>query len=41
MDQGRIIETGRHDELMEKRGAYFEMVERQRLAFGTLDVIED
>jgi ATP-binding cassette, subfamily B, bacterial len=39
MDQGRIIETGRHDELMEKRGPYFEMVERQRLAFGTLDVV--
>ncbi len=30
MDGGRIVETGRHAELMEKRGMYYEMVERQR-----------
>lgn len=34
MDQGRIVETGRHDELMAKQGFYFDMVERQRRSFG-------
>jgi ATP-binding cassette subfamily B protein/subfamily B ATP-binding cassette protein MsbA len=29
MEDGRIIERGNHEELMEKRGAYFEMVLRQ------------
>ena len=27
MGGGRIIESGRHDELMEKRGSYFELYE--------------
>ncbi|MDX2050967.1 MAG: ABC transporter ATP-binding protein [Polyangiaceae bacterium] len=30
MDGGRIEELGTHDELMKKRGMYFQMVERQR-----------
>ena len=30
LDQGRILEVGRHDELMEHGGAYAQMVERQR-----------
>jgi ATP-binding cassette subfamily B protein/subfamily B ATP-binding cassette protein MsbA len=33
MDQGQIIETGRHEELLERRGLYYEMVERQRRSF--------
>jgi ATP-binding cassette subfamily B protein len=37
MDEGRIVETGTHEQLLERRGLYYEMVERQRLAFGTLD----
>jgi ATP-binding cassette, subfamily B, bacterial len=36
MEEGRIVETGRHAELMEKRGLYFEMVERQRRSMGVL-----
>jgi ATP-binding cassette subfamily B protein/subfamily B ATP-binding cassette protein MsbA len=34
MDQGRIVETGSHDELMSKGGMYAEMVERQRRSMG-------
>jgi len=34
MDEGRVVEVGRHEELMGRRGFYFEMVERQRDAFG-------
>jgi ATP-binding cassette subfamily B protein/subfamily B ATP-binding cassette protein MsbA len=34
IDNGRIVETGRHDRLMENRGLYFEMVERQRRSMG-------
>jgi ATP-binding cassette, subfamily B, bacterial len=32
LDRGTIIELGRHEQLMHKRGAYFHMVERQRQA---------
>jgi ATP-binding cassette, subfamily B, multidrug efflux pump len=31
MDSGRIIEQGHHDDLMEKRGTYFELYEKQLL----------
>jgi ATP-binding cassette subfamily B multidrug efflux pump len=31
MDAGHIIEHGHHDSLMEKRGAYFELYEKQLL----------
>jgi ATP-binding cassette subfamily B protein/subfamily B ATP-binding cassette protein MsbA len=31
LDAGRIVEVGRHEELLGRRGMYFEMVERQRL----------
>jgi ATP-binding cassette subfamily B protein/subfamily B ATP-binding cassette protein MsbA len=34
IDGGKIIETGRHDQLMNNRGLYFEMVERQRRSMG-------
>jgi ATP-binding cassette subfamily B protein len=30
MDQGRVVETGSHEELMARAGMYAEMVERQR-----------
>jgi len=30
MDQGRVVETGTHDELVAKNGLYREMFERQR-----------
>jgi ATP-binding cassette subfamily B protein/subfamily B ATP-binding cassette protein MsbA len=36
MDGGRIVETGTHEQLVERRGFYFEMVERQRRSFGAL-----
>ncbi|EDV92287.1 mitochondrial potassium channel ATP-binding subunit [Drosophila grimshawi] len=29
MDQGRVVETGKHDELMARRGLYFELVRQQ------------
>lgn len=39
MDQGRIVETGTHENLMGRHNLYFDMVERQRQSFGTvLDV---
>jgi ATP-binding cassette subfamily B protein len=31
LDQGRIVEHGTHAELMNTRGFYFEMFERQRI----------
>jgi ABC-type multidrug transport system fused ATPase/permease subunit len=29
MEEGRVVERGTHEELMEKRGSYHEMVLRQ------------
>jgi ATP-binding cassette subfamily B protein/subfamily B ATP-binding cassette protein MsbA len=34
LDQGRIVEKGRHDDLMQQRGLYFDMIERQRRSFA-------
>jgi ATP-binding cassette subfamily B protein len=34
MDQGRVREVGSHEQLMDLRGFYFDMVERQRQQFG-------
>ena len=31
IDQGKIIESGKYDELIEKKGFFAELVERQRL----------
>jgi ATP-binding cassette subfamily B multidrug efflux pump len=31
MDQGRIVEQGKHDELLAARGSYFELYEKQLL----------
>ncbi|KAI9330699.1 putative ABC transporter protein [Zopfochytrium polystomum] len=31
MNQGRIVETGKHDELIARGGVYFELVEKQKL----------
>ncbi|HEY6363519.1 MAG TPA: ATP-binding cassette domain-containing protein, partial [Candidatus Binatia bacterium] len=32
LNRGRIIEQGTHDELVQRRGAYYELYQRQRLA---------
>jgi ATP-binding cassette, subfamily B, bacterial len=37
LDAGRVVETGTHEDLMDKRGLYYDMVERQRQSFGTLE----
>jgi ATP-binding cassette subfamily B protein/subfamily B ATP-binding cassette protein MsbA len=34
MMDGRIVESGTHEALLEKRGVYFDMVERQQKSFG-------
>lgn len=34
LEEGRIVESGKHDELMARRGPYHEMVSRQRDAMG-------
>lgn len=36
MENGQIVEEGKHNELLERRGAYWEMVEHQRL-----DLVEE
>ena len=36
MDEGRIVEIGSHEQLIDRRGLYFDMVERQRLSFDAL-----
>jgi len=35
MTQGRIVEQGKHDALLEQRGAYYNLVEAQRIAQET------
>jgi ATP-binding cassette subfamily B protein/subfamily B ATP-binding cassette protein MsbA len=35
---GRIVETGTHEQLVANRALYYEMVERQQKSFGILDV---
>ena len=32
MQEGRIVEQGKHDDLLDKRGAYYNLVEAQRIA---------
>jgi ABC-type multidrug transport system fused ATPase/permease subunit len=39
MDEGRVIEQGRHDVLLAQRGRYWEMIEHQRL--DIVDVPEE
>ena len=38
IDDGRVVETGRHEELMAKQGMYFDMVNRQRQFATTEDL---
>ena len=33
LDKGKIVEEGKYEELIEKRGHFFELVERQRLEY--------
>jgi ABC-type transport system involved in cytochrome bd biosynthesis fused ATPase/permease subunit len=37
LDQGQVIEMGRHDELMARQGTYAKMVERQQQRFPGRD----
>jgi ATP-binding cassette subfamily B protein/subfamily B ATP-binding cassette protein MsbA len=39
LDEGRLRELGTHEELMNQRGFYYEMVERQRQSFASLDEV--
>ncbi|KAI5854657.1 ABC transporter [Tricharina praecox] len=41
MTAGRIVEQGRHDELLEKRGAYFQLVEAQRIAASSENTLTE
>jgi ATP-binding cassette, subfamily B, bacterial len=41
MDQGKIVEVGTHAELMERRGFYFDMVERQWRAIAAGQPVEN
>jgi ATP-binding cassette, subfamily B, bacterial len=34
LDRGRILETGRHEQLLQQRGVYHDMVQRQRLGLA-------
>ncbi|KAF1983472.1 P-loop containing nucleoside triphosphate hydrolase protein [Aulographum hederae CBS 113979] len=40
MQQGRIVEQGTHDALLERRGAYYNLVEAQRIAAKQNDQID-
>jgi ATP-binding cassette subfamily B protein len=33
LDEGRVVETGSHDDLIERRGRYFDMFQRQAAAY--------
>ncbi len=39
LDEGQIREIGAHDQLMSQRGFYYDMVERQRQSFASLDEV--
>lgn len=41
MQQGVIIEEGKHDELLDKQGAYFTLVEAQRIAHEQTDDVPE
>jgi ATP-binding cassette subfamily B protein len=41
MDAGKIVEVGRHEDLMTKGGMYFDMVERQRKSMGVEGLVSD
>jgi ATP-binding cassette subfamily B protein/subfamily B ATP-binding cassette protein MsbA len=36
IDQGKVIETGNHESLMQNRGLYYEMVNRQQKSFDVM-----
>jgi ATP-binding cassette subfamily B protein len=37
MEDGRVVERGKHDDLMAARGSYYEMVQRQAQSQGPID----
>lgn len=41
MQTGKIVEQGKHDELLEKRGAYYNLVEAQKIAAEQEEVVDD
>ena len=41
MEAGRVVEVGTHEELIERRGLYHEMVERQRQSLGALAAVPE
>ena len=40
MEDGRVVESGTHEELMDGGGSYRRLVERQRAALETIGVGE-
>ncbi|KAF2194218.1 ATP-binding cassette transporter ABC4 [Zopfia rhizophila CBS 207.26] len=41
MSRGRIVEQGKHDDLLVKRGAYYNLVEAQRIAQATEKKVDE
>jgi ATP-binding cassette subfamily B protein len=41
LDQGRIVECGRHEELMRQGGLYFQMWQRQEAAQKQMVLVEE
>jgi ABC-type multidrug transport system fused ATPase/permease subunit len=37
MEDGRVVERGKHDDLMAARGSYYEMVQRQAQSQGPIE----
>ena len=37
MEDGKVVERGRHDDLMAARGSYYEMVQRQSQSKGPVE----
>lgn len=41
MSHGRVVEPGTHNDLLEKRSMYYELVEKQRMSTERSIVISD